>query len=147
VKTRRAPGFEAIERAELFVAAGRQRRDDGDLAAYRHHHRLIVGSESSEEASGGRFGYCQPLSSHAEAGVDGDGCRERKIAFSEDRDALRHAVFTHVEVFGPQPGHRAALFIRRARVDFNLVDARCELRRGECQQPGNGNEASHTSAE
>ena len=108
---------------------GRPRREHFRLAADREHHHLIDRPERADERPRGGRRAREPLARHAEAAIESDRDRERKLTGRKRRDALRLAVLLHREICRGQPGHDFALGIGDRRVDLDQAHTGDELRR------------------
>src|SRR5262249_28057168 len=104
-------------------------RDDLGFAADGHDHHLVGRTQRLDERAGRRLHQRQsiPLAGHAEAAIDADRDRQRKLAGGERRDRLRLAVFEHAKIADLEISDWLAETIGDGRVHLDQADAARKL--------------------
>lgn len=127
VQPRRAERIEPAQGRVLCNAISRARGDDFHLRPDRDDHGFIRRAQLAQKGPRRGFRHGQPSAGHAEAPVDRNRRRQRKLSCRKGGYLLRLAVLADDEIFPREAGHGFARLGRGRGVDFHHVDPGREL--------------------
>ena len=146
---RTSPPLDAVDGRERPLAIVRQGRDDRHVAADRDDHHLIAGPERRDERPRGPLHARQRVGRHAEAAVDAERDRDRKLAGGECRMvcATPSSVTSKSSAVSPATScPRASVTVAYTSTRFT-PDANCARARGAAAGVAAIGDAANSSAE